>query len=96
MDNAASGGDILNDYWLPWYDNMQSDWTGSFFYYIFHPIEALALVWNGILPLIYWIAVIGSTVFLIYYAATKSKKCLTIAWIIIITYILIKGIDAAL
>jgi O-antigen ligase len=89
---------MQDGYWLPWYDNMQSvnEWTGKFFYYLFHPGEALALVWNGIMPLLYWIAVICTVVFLIYYAATRSQKCLRIAIIIIITYVLIKGIDAAL
>lgn len=89
----------MNDHYImPWYENTEriNNNVSDFLYYLIHPGEALGLVWSGIMPYIYWIAVIGSVIFIIYYAATKSKKCLRIAGIIIITYIIIKGIDAVI
>ncbi len=51
---------------------------------------------DWLMPRLYWITVILCVIFIIYYAATKSKKCLRISGIILITYILLRGIEAVL
>ncbi len=60
---------------------------------IWHVITHPSIIWNWFLGISFWIACIGSVVCILYYAVTESKKPIQIMWVIIITYILIKGVS---
>lgn len=65
---------------------------GDIIYVITHPI----VIWNWFIGISYWIATIICSFCILYYAVTGSHKFTRIMWITIITYILLKGVDAAI
>lgn len=61
-----------------------------FFYLLTHP----KIIFEYIIGVSYWLAVLICIASLIYYVGTKSRKSLQILNITIITYILLKAISA--
>jgi hypothetical protein len=53
-------------------------------------------VWNTTLSLSFWITCVGCVLCLIYYAAMKDSKPIKKMWFLIISYIILKGIDMSL
>jgi hypothetical protein len=64
----------------------------KFFYVITHPI----VIFNWLVDVSYWLAVLISIACLIYYIGTKSRKPLRIMNFTIITYVLIKAISVVI
>lgn len=62
----------------------------KFFYIVTHP----RVIFDWIIGISYWLAVLICIASLIYYIGTKSRKSLQILNITIITYILLKAISA--
>jgi hypothetical protein len=62
---------------------------GKIIYVISHPI----IIWNWFMDISFWLACISICVCIIIYAATKIQKSIQIAWLIIVVFILLKGVD---
>lgn len=56
----------------------------------------LSSLWTWFILMSYWFTVIMSMFMIIYYAATGSRRFTKAMWVIIITYIFLKGVDAAI
>lgn len=61
-------------------------------YIITHPI----VIWHWLMDVSYWIVSITSVICILYYAVTGHRKPLRIMNVIILTYIILKGVNAAL
>jgi hypothetical protein len=56
---------------------------------ISHPI----IIWNWFMGIVYWLAVLICCICIIYYATSKSHKASQVMWLVIVIYIILKGVD---
>ena len=63
---------------------------------VFHTVTHPIIIWNWLMSISYWIVTITCIVCTIYYVGTKSSKPIRIMGTVVITYILLKGVDTVI
>ena len=62
---------------------------GRVTYTITHPI----IIWNWLMGVSYWLAVIICVMCILIYGIAKIRKASQIMWVTIIIYLVLKGVD---